>query len=681
MRRVAGLVAGGLAMVGMVDGAAAAKRADLALVKVTARPMAAAPGGTVRVADTVRNAGALRARGVRVAYFLSRDARRGGADRRLAGARKLKPLKARARAKGARRVRVPASAAPGAYRLLGCAVAPKRLNDRNRRNDCRTAKGTFRVTSAPAGAVPGSGGTAPAGATPAPGAGTATFPLTPNPLRVSESAESSRAVTQQMYGGFENSISVTSANGTKYTLTLPQNALLSAQEVTMTPVAAVAGTPFSKGLVGAVRLEPHGLELQKPAVLTIEAPAEGPIEEQTAFLYHRGGYDFHPYPIGPERPLTLRLMHFSTAGVALATGADRAAAAARVPRREMAQLEHAVAEAARERRLQAPSRAARAAVPPASVFIAFFDNVVRPKLIAAQTNENLAGEAISQAVSWARNAELIGLGSDPEIDRRRSEMHTRIEIVLRNAVDKAYQRCVQDHDLEQAVRLASLARIEQVHGYNLGDVQDKLLRCVSFEVDFDSRITDTDAWTAPDGRTYDLDAVWRVRSLDLAIDITALGSKALSWAAFSYEGLNTYPCGDQPPLRSYARGVGTTPGTLTALLSLDLNPREPARAGEPPPAPPDDYLQLFVQSQPKETYRHWNEGCDNPYEPADDTQSMWHSRFQAFHPNQFPFKVKIDRSVQTGDLLLAKTWAADKDTGTGTETEFTTLDLWHRPQP
>lgn len=135
------------------------------------------------------------------------------------------------------------------------------------------------------------------------------------------------------------------------------------------------------------------------------------------------------------------------------------------------------------------------------------------------------------------------------------------------------------------------------------------------------------------------------------------------------------PCTPTP------RGVGTTPGTLTALLSLDLNPREPAPEGEPPPPPPDDYLQLLVQSEPEETYRHWNEGCDNPYVPTDDTQSMWRSRFQSLHSGELPLKVKVDRSNQVGDLLHAQTWAGDTDTGTGTETEFTTLDLWHTPEP
>ena len=115
-------------------------------------------------------------------------------------------------------------------------------------------------------------------------------------------------------------MSVTAQDGTKYTLTMPKDALLSAVEVTMTPVDTIAGLPLTKGLVGAVQLEPHGIQLNKPASLTIEPPADAPVAEQTAFLYHQGGHDFHLYPLGPERTLTMRLMHFSTPGVGLAAG-------------------------------------------------------------------------------------------------------------------------------------------------------------------------------------------------------------------------------------------------------------------------------------------------------------------------------------------------------------------------
>ena len=338
--------------------------------------------------------------------------------------------------------------------------------------------------------------------TPGPTGPAPAFPQTPDPIKVTDTLESG-GLTQTMYGGFENSMTVTGADGTVYTLTMPKDALLSAVDVTMTPVDTVNGLPFAKGLVGAVQLEPHGLQLQKPATLTIDPPADAPVAEQTAFLYHQGGHDFHLYPLGPQRELTLRLMHFSTPGVGLATASERAGVADNAPTRPGSQLEQAASEGARQDRASGLGESAGPGSPappaPGAVFPPYYDNVVKPKLVAAETNDALARDAIAEALNWARNAELIGLENDPEYQKRRDEMNAKIEKILQNAVNKAFERCVNDHDLEQIVRLASLARIAALMGYAFADdAFDKFMRCTNFEVDFDSRITSTLGWT---GRT------------------------------------------------------------------------------------------------------------------------------------------------------------------------------------
>ena len=128
------------------------------------------------------------------------------------------------------------------------------------------------------------------------------------------------------------------------------------------------------------------------------------------------------------------------------------------PARPGAQLEQAASEGARQDRASGLGESAgdSPSVPdPSAVFPPYYDNVVKPKLIAAETNDALATEAIAEALNWARNAELAGLENDPEYQRRRDEMMVKIEAILRNAAEKAYERCVNDHDLEQIVRLAA----------------------------------------------------------------------------------------------------------------------------------------------------------------------------------------------------------------------------------
>ena len=62
------------------------------------------------------------------------------------------------------------------------------------------------------------------------------------------------------------------ADGTKFTLTFPKGALPNDEKITLTPAARVDGLPFSGALAGAVQMEPEGLRLLAPAVLTIESP-------------------------------------------------------------------------------------------------------------------------------------------------------------------------------------------------------------------------------------------------------------------------------------------------------------------------------------------------------------------------------------------------------------------------
>src|SRR5690348_14436311 len=55
------------------------------------------------------------------------------------------------------------------------------------------------------------------------------------------------------------SLSATGGDGTVYTLTVPDKALLSAQEISMTPLAAMDALPLGGGLAAGVQLEPEGL--------------------------------------------------------------------------------------------------------------------------------------------------------------------------------------------------------------------------------------------------------------------------------------------------------------------------------------------------------------------------------------------------------------------------------------
>ncbi len=211
---------------------------------------------------------------------------------------------------------------------------------------------------------------------------------------------------------------------------------------------------------------------------------------------------------------------------------------------------------------------------------------------------------------------------------------------------------MNDHDLEQIVRLASLARIEALMGFAFSDEAfDKFMRCTNFEVKLDSKITSTLDWSGGGGEgglSGSHDALWRVVST-IPLDFTAVAQNVpVTWRDFSYQSTKNDDCGDNPDLVSRTQGVSTVDGTVSAVLSMDLNPREPAPVGQPAPEPPEDYLQLFFPTSPKETYQRWTEGCTSSA-PTQDTQSRWWSQFQQFHVGS-GFRMDIARGAQMGAL-------------------------------
>src|SRR5438105_618387 len=159
--------------------------------------------------------------------------------------------------------------------------------------------------------------------------------------------------TSAVIGNAGGTLTATAANGTLFTLTIPQNALANDETITMTPVAQTTNLPFSGGLVAAVQLEPSGLRLFQLATLTVLTPRPVPLDAETPIAWHRDGRDLylHPLAVDPQT-MTFKLLHFSGVGVSNGTSAERAAQAARFPCDQESAMEQRLApvvQAQRER--------------------------------------------------------------------------------------------------------------------------------------------------------------------------------------------------------------------------------------------------------------------------------------------------------------------------------------------
>ena len=122
------------------------------------------------------------------------------------------------------------------------------------------------------------------------------------------------------------SVSLTAADGSKFTLEVPAGALAADTTITMTAVKSITGAPLGDGAPTAVQLEPSGLSLKEMATLTVVPAKEIPIKQQIIFGYEGDGQDFHLAVVDPKsKDIKIKLMGFSGAGVG--SGSDSAWAA------------------------------------------------------------------------------------------------------------------------------------------------------------------------------------------------------------------------------------------------------------------------------------------------------------------------------------------------------------------
>ncbi len=111
-------------------------------------------------------------------------------------------------------------------------------------------------------------------------------------------------------------VSLTSADGSKFTLEVPPKALDTETTITMTAVKSLDGAPLANNTPTAVQLEPSGLFLKEMATLSIVPAREIPTKQQIIFGYEGDGQDYHLAVIDPRsKEVKIKLMHFSGAGV------------------------------------------------------------------------------------------------------------------------------------------------------------------------------------------------------------------------------------------------------------------------------------------------------------------------------------------------------------------------------
>lgn len=323
------------------------------------------------------------------------------------------------------------------------------------------------------------------------------YPLTvdANPLTVTPTLDSARAVTVDVprSGG---SVTATGADGTVYTLTLPEAALLEDVTVTMTPVTKLDGLPLGDGAFG-VQLEPEGQRFADLVTLTIAPPSSVPVAEQLPIGWSGASNVVSLAVVDPaQKAFTLKLAHFS--GYALLLAKKGMSASIEGVRHRFGgtaedRLNSAMAEQAQRARERLEGGSA-ADLDLTSLMTQYEEQVLKPRLAAASMSCANAKLFLSSMFGYERQRQLLGLQGSAFFQPSRA-----LELVARACMKEEFELCRDEHIITRVLPVyLQLDRQAQLLGlydpvemttlppFFLQEVQDFVRRCLSFELDLTS---------------------------------------------------------------------------------------------------------------------------------------------------------------------------------------------------
>lgn len=217
------------------------------------------------------------------------------------------------------------------------------------------------------------------------------------------------------------SVSLTSEDGSSFTLDVPAEALDADMEITMTAVKSLDGAPLDNNTPTAVQLEPSGLFFKAIATLTIVPAKEIPIKQQIIFGYEGDGQDYHLAPVDPKsKEIKIKLIRFSGAGVG--SGADAAWAANLMNQASTAEArisqklgEFLLRE--RQKNLLGEDDLDNTELYQQinSAMDQYEDEVIRKEMVAAELDCKHAPEAMRVTLGLNRQRELLGFKPDPDM--------------------------------------------------------------------------------------------------------------------------------------------------------------------------------------------------------------------------------------------------------------------------
>jgi hypothetical protein len=397
-----------------------------------------------------------------------------------------------------------------------------------------------------------------------------------NPITVTPMLDSSHSVQTPISAVNGGTITATGADGSVFTLTIPPNALLSDELITMTPIASIGNIPLSGGFAAGVELQPQGLRFFLPATLTITSPTTAPAGQQWGFSYGASGADFHIYPLNLTAAITMNILHFTGFGWGMAPslGSTLEAVIALKAEQRLEQQIAQLTEQERARQLdpnnQPPSDNPQYLENIATLLQQAYRDAVQPLLDAAVGDSTFLEKAAETALAWEKTLELEGLaGQEPfksEIAATKSAL-VQLTITFYN---NSFARCLAPDGVplvESAIMFGVWKQLLLLGQDSLlPNFKTQLAACAAGQLllTFDSTMMDVGEVVGK----FDFNSHVLAQDLPMRFDTTKLeytGDGLLSYPSFT--GMFHWP----PPSFDCGSRFIPGPGTIAVTGVIDLN--------------------------------------------------------------------------------------------------------------
>lgn len=481
--------------------------------------------------------------------------------------------------------------------------------------------------------------------------------VTPNPRSIKVEIDKSRTQSAEITeaGG---TVTVAGGQGIVYTLAIPEGALLKPTNISLTPVTEIKGLPFSDGFVASVHLEPEGLQLYDYAMLHVKVPAGFNRDRLTGFGYHGGGKEFHLRPLTDvgDAGFVLPIIHFSGYGASEVTAEERAIQQDFLPTRPDDQAAQYLSDTM-------PTSEQN------EYFSNWYQQVVKPNLERAVHDPDSFESAFAGVTQWHRTAIL--LGAEDSTEAQAAEGWQLAAKAAETYVSHHGELCRESFDFEKVSNLFKLARYSILVPYVFSQeqVEEQLTRCLSFELDFESRITVT--YPYEDGFTGRETVHVRSR---IPLSTALSGAAPIEYLEFRQTNAGEGCSYRYPGYDIHAVTVATTDevrGIEWTVLA-------------------DGMANMRLQFDPGWPGELIQEVCDGvEYETSEE--HLWVSTFLFLHEEEYITYVdenREDREVLIisgwepagGDVLARRTYSRTLTEGADTYTEATVFNLLHTPK-